>query len=74
MVSISKYKQDIDKIELSFGKHKGTCPFDLLESDPSYIVWLYENLDREIVSDDLYEAAQIEVEDMDHTEDQFSIY
>lgn len=41
---------------LSFGKHKGLTLDDVLEIDPSYIVWLHDNVGG-VVSHDLYETA-----------------
>jgi len=59
MVSINF---DIDNTPLTFGKHKGKTPNEILESDTSYIVWMWGNMDKPPCSMDLYELACEEVE------------
>jgi len=55
---------DIDDIPLTFGKHEGYSPNEIAESDPSYIVWLYEELDEPPCSEDLYEECLEDREDL----------
>lgn len=53
---------DIDSRPLTFGKHKGSTPEEIAQDDPSYIVWLYENIDPSPVSEELYEQCVDDVE------------
>jgi len=48
--------KDIDDQPLLFGKHQGKTPKELLEEDPSYLVWLYETMEDQL-STALYEEA-----------------
>ena len=51
----------IDDTPLRFGKHRGSTPNQVAQTDPSYIVWLYENANSPpIVSRPLYLACEIE--------------
>ena len=51
----------IDDIPLRFGKHRGSTPTQIAKTDPSYIVWLYENANSPpVVSRPLYLACEIE--------------
>jgi len=54
---------NVDDMELGFGKYKGYTPSDLLDIDPSYIVWMYENVQPIRCSRELYMDACSEVED-----------
>ena len=36
--------EDLDHTPLTFGKYKGQTPDEISEHDPSYIVWLYNNI------------------------------
>lgn len=33
-----------NEIPLTFGKHKGKTPRQLVDAEPGYIVWLHENI------------------------------
>lgn len=33
---------DIDKCPVQFGKYKGRTPDEIADTDPSYIVWMWE--------------------------------
>lgn len=59
---------DIDKIPLSFGKHKGSTPSELLEQDSHYLVWLYKNIDPPPLSKDLYMLACDQDDGTDYNE------
>ncbi len=48
---------------LMFGKHKGMTLTEVLEEYPSYIVWLYEDSDIDIITEDLYLEALDAVEE-----------
>lgn len=76
MVSIPA-KLDPDSIKLTFGKWTGFTPnhvFDVRE-DYSYIVWLYENVEPKVLSKELYEEAQEQIEIRHDLEgDRWSIY
>lgn len=53
----------IDDRPLTFGKHKGSTPNELMETDPKYLVWLYENIKPQVVSKDLYmNAADVDID------------
>ena len=40
----------VDNMPLEFGKHQGKTPNEIAEIDPSYIVWLYDNLEEKFVT------------------------
>jgi len=43
---------------VTFGKYKGSSIEDIFETDPYYIVWVYDNvLTQDVISDELYEDA-----------------
>ena len=42
--------------KMKFGKHKGETIQEILNSDPSYIIWMYENDVMEL-GDDIVEDA-----------------
>lgn len=51
-----------DYTPLTFGKYKGTCPQDVAEIDPQYIVWMYETVtNKPTCSEELYNLAQEDV-------------
>jgi hypothetical protein len=52
---------DIDDRPLSFGKYKGQSPNEIAEDDPSYITWIYENVEPCPVSTELYEACALDI-------------
>ena len=52
-----RMRKDIDSRALTFGKYKGQTPDDISESDPSYIVWLWDNVPDPPVSRALYLAC-----------------
>lgn len=43
-----------DDEPLTFGKYKGKTPNEVAGIDPSYLVWLVQNVDDGLVSDELY--------------------
>ncbi len=49
-------KHDPDNAVISFGKYKGKnkTPNDLMQDDPQYVCWLYENVGKHICSRELY--------------------
>jgi len=61
---------DIDNLPMGFGKYKGETPSNLLDIDPSYIVWMYENVQPIRCSRELYIDACSEVEEneLEHVE------
>lgn len=63
MVAINNI--DIDNIALSFGKYKGQTPNEIGNTDPGYIVWLYENLENKVCSNELYKACEMDRENDD---------
>lgn len=53
---------DRDKVhdledEFPFGKYKGKTIQDVLEINPSYIVWFYENVKRFKILESIYDEA-----------------
>jgi hypothetical protein len=55
----------LDATPLTFGKYKGKTPDQVCEGDPSYIVWMYENVDPKPCSKDLYEACMIDMSEQE---------
>ena len=51
-------KTALDNCELGFGKYRYKTPVQLLETDPGYIVWVYEQTERGCCSEDLYNQAK----------------
>ena len=51
----------MDDIKLKFGKHKGKSPKEIFHNDEDYgyLMWLYETLDNQILSENLYNKAVI---------------
>lgn len=49
---------EIDDVPLTFGKYKGKSPQEVSEDDPSYVVWMYENVKPTPCSKELYVACQ----------------
>ena len=56
---------DIDDRPLTFGKHKGSTPNEVAETDHRYVMWLYENIEPKVVSKDLYQACELDSADDD---------
>lgn len=48
----------VDNMPLEFGKHQGKAPNEIAEIDPSYIVWLYDNLDAKFVTRSLRDFCE----------------
>ena len=42
---------------IEFGKYKGMEVDDVLEEDPKYLMWCYENDIRYLVDDEMYKLA-----------------
>lgn len=51
---------DLDHTPLTFGKYKGQTPDEVSESDPAYIVWMYNNIKPKKCSAWLAEACKVE--------------
>lgn len=47
----------LDKTPLEFGPYTGRAPNELLDHDPVYLCWLYENTDPKRCSMELYVLA-----------------
>lgn len=41
---MSNSDEDADHLPLVFGKYKGKTPSEVAETDPSYIVWMFDNV------------------------------
>lgn len=66
MSTLDPPKDPTDYIPLNFGAHKGKTPRQLLDSDPSYVVWLFESIGAGVCTRDLYlDACFILDEDTD---------
>jgi hypothetical protein len=63
---------DDDNFPLRFGKYQGRTPKELIETDPSYVVWLFDNTDVAI-SEELYDAALESIED-DTLKDTYDLF
>lgn len=50
-------KVDIDELPLAFGKYAGKTPSELVAEDPSYVVWMYDNVRPRPCSSKLYDIA-----------------
>ena len=66
--------QDIDNDPMRFGKYKGETPMQIVEHDPQYIVWLYENITPKVCTKDLYQCAEMDSEDGADEGDRWSTY
>lgn len=55
---------EIDDMPLGFGKHQGSTPNEIADTDPSYIVWLYETMPDKC-SKALYLAVEQDVREGD---------
>lgn len=55
-----------DSVPLTFGKHKGRTPIELLTVDPSWLAWAHKNVDsgRRAWSDELGEKATVKFNSM----------
>lgn len=53
-----KHKNTVDHMPLTFGKYKGKTPYSLLDSNPSYLIWMYENITIPPCTKELYSIAQ----------------
>ena len=54
--------EDLDHTPLTFGKYKNQTPDEISEHDPSYIVWLYNNISPPKCSEWLKEACEYDVQ------------
>lgn len=48
---------DIDELPLTFGKYAGKTPSELVAEDPSYVVWMYDNVRPHPCSKKLHDVA-----------------
>lgn len=48
---------DIDELPLTFGKYAGKTPSELMAEDPSYVVWMYDNVSPKPCTEELYMDA-----------------
>ena len=53
---------DLDYTPLTFGKYTGQTPDEISEHDPSYIVWLYNNISPRKCSIWLKELCECDVQ------------
>ena len=58
VVPVETADEKLDHTPLTFGKYKGKTPSDIAEEDPSYIIWMYENVtNKSTCSALLYQAC-----------------
>lgn len=57
---------NLDTTPLTFGRYKGKTPEQIADLDPSYIVWMYENVKPKACSRSLWVAC---TDAMDEAED-----
>lgn len=60
---LAKKQPELDNTPLTFGKYEGLTPTQIADSDPSYIIWMWENLKGSKCSDTLYEDCVTELRD-----------
>ncbi len=48
----------LDDTKLTFGKYKGSTPNEIANDNPSYIVWLFDNLDTKFCTKKLRNACE----------------
>ena len=60
-----KKPKDPDNEPLTFGKLQGHTPLEIFDSEPSYLVGLYENAGTHLLSRALYEEAMDEADERD---------
>ena len=49
---------DIDDTPLTFGKYEDKTPNEIAHIDPSYVVWLYDNLEKKFCSAELRDMCE----------------
>lgn len=63
MAKINPMTTDLDDTPLTFGKYKGKTPNEIGDIQPSYLMWLYENIEPKVCSKDLYTACELDLQD-----------
>ena len=48
----------LDDTPLTFGKHQGETPNEIADTDPAYVVWLFDNLDKKVCTKKLRDACE----------------
>jgi len=67
-------KKLLDDTPLTFGRLAGNTPNQIANVEPSYIVWLYENLDKRVCTTKLYEECKNIVEDYESDKELDNFY
>ena len=49
---------------MRFGKYKGMTIQDVREADPAYLMWIYTNLPKHKIEEDLYHYIRYNAEDI----------
>lgn len=70
---MSRRNPALDRSPLVFGKYNGKTPNEVAEIDPSYVVWMYENVSPAPCSTALYEDCRIDVDENDDRLDQHDL-
>jgi uncharacterized protein (DUF3820 family) len=70
---MNTYKQNIslDHTPLNFGKYKGKTPDEISEHDPSYIVWMYNNIKPKPCSEWLMEVCKADIAYLEDDDDDY---
>ena len=55
-----EYANEIDNTPLSFGKYKGHTPEEVAVVDPSYVVWMFDNIKPAKCSKELRDGCEWE--------------
>ena len=71
---ITKNELDLDHTPLTFGRYRGQTPDEVSEHDPSYVVWMYNNIKPEPCSEWLKETCENEVSNMDDDDETKECY
>lgn len=50
-------EEELDHTPLCFGKHMSKTPDEISQTNPGYVIWLYEQCKPQVVSRALYEAC-----------------
>ena len=53
--------EQLDDQKLTFGKYMFKTPNEIADIDPSYIVWLYNNVKPRVVSKSLAVACELDI-------------
>lgn len=62
---------DLDEVPLTFGKYKGKTPNEVGHYSPSYVVWMYDNIEQKHCTKALRDLCEQDVrEDEENWKDE----